>query len=154
VVEQFPRVAEYSALQPNGVHLKTDLKNDLAFGAYLIEVKSAASQRIHECKCGVKVKRDVLSAFLARRVTDDYLIMSSILDDWGRLETMLLQAFRSSKLRASRRCRTQEMSVFLGAILPEFLHEPRESKIVDQAKPCELKNPRCEKSGESQYCIS
>ena len=49
------------------------------------------SQRIHECECGVKVKRDVLSAFLARSVTDDNLVMSSVLSDWGRLETALRQ---------------------------------------------------------------
>lgn len=53
--------------------------------------KKSLSQRIHECKCGVKVKRDVLSAFLARSVTDDQLIMSSVLNDWGRLETTLRQ---------------------------------------------------------------
>ncbi len=54
--------------------------------------KKSLSQRIHECDCGVKVKRDVLSAFLARSVTDDNLIMSSVLNDWGRLETTLRQA--------------------------------------------------------------
>lgn len=53
--------------------------------------KKSLSQRIHECECGVKVKRDVLSAFLARHVTDDNLIMSSVLSDWGRLETALRQ---------------------------------------------------------------
>jgi hypothetical protein len=53
--------------------------------------KKSLSQRIHECECGIKVKRDVLSAFLARSVTDDHLIMSSVLSDWGRLETMLRQ---------------------------------------------------------------
>lgn len=53
--------------------------------------KKSLSQRIHECVCGVKVKRDVLSAFLARSVTDDHLIMSSVLSDWGRLETVLRQ---------------------------------------------------------------
>lgn len=54
--------------------------------------KKSLSQRIHECECGVNVKRDVLSAFLARSVTDDHLIMSSVLSDWGRLETALRQA--------------------------------------------------------------
>jgi hypothetical protein len=53
--------------------------------------KKSLSQRIHECECGIKVKRDVLSAFLARNVTDDHLIMSSVLSDWGRLETTLRQ---------------------------------------------------------------
>jgi hypothetical protein len=53
--------------------------------------KKSLSQRIHECECTVKVKRDVLSAFLARSVTDDNLIMSSVLTDWGRLETTLRQ---------------------------------------------------------------
>ncbi len=53
--------------------------------------KKTLSQRIHECECGVKVKRDVLSAFLARSVTDDNLIMSSVFGDWGRLETALRQ---------------------------------------------------------------
>jgi transposase len=53
--------------------------------------KKSLSQRIHECECGVKVKRDVLSAFLARSVTDDHLIMSSVLSDWERLETTLRQ---------------------------------------------------------------
>jgi len=53
--------------------------------------KKSLSQRIHLCECGVKVKRDVLSAFLARSVTDDSLIMPSVLDDWGRLETALRQ---------------------------------------------------------------
>lgn len=54
--------------------------------------KKSLSQRIHDCVCGVKVKRDILSAFLARSVTDDHLIMSSVLNDWGRLETTLRQA--------------------------------------------------------------
>lgn len=36
--------------------------------------KKTLSQRIHECECGVKVKRDVLNAFLTRSVTDDNLI--------------------------------------------------------------------------------
>ncbi|MEW6499017.1 MAG: transposase, partial [Cyanobacteriota bacterium] len=54
--------------------------------------KKSLSQRIHECECGVKVKRDVLSAFLARSVADNHLIMSSVLSDWGRLETTLRQA--------------------------------------------------------------
>lgn len=54
--------------------------------------KKSLSQRIHECDCGVVLKRDVLSAFLARSVTDDHLIMSSVLNDWGRLETALRQA--------------------------------------------------------------
>ena len=53
--------------------------------------KKSLSQRIHECECGVKVKRDVLSAFLARNVTDDNLIMSSVRFDWGRLERVLRQ---------------------------------------------------------------
>ncbi len=53
--------------------------------------KKSLSQRIHECECGVKIKRDVLSAFLVRSVTDDNLIMSSVLNDWGRLETTLRQ---------------------------------------------------------------
>jgi hypothetical protein len=53
--------------------------------------KKSLSQRIHICECGVKVKRDVLSAFLARSVTDDSLIMPLVLDDWGRLETTLRQ---------------------------------------------------------------
>jgi putative transposase len=54
--------------------------------------KKSLSQRIHECECGIKVKRDVLSAFLARNVTDDHLIMSSVLRDWERLEAVLRQA--------------------------------------------------------------
>jgi hypothetical protein len=54
--------------------------------------KKSLSQRIHKCECGVEVKRDVLSAFLARSVTDDHLIMSSVLNDWGRLETAIRQA--------------------------------------------------------------
>lgn len=54
--------------------------------------KKSLSQRIHECECGVVLKRDVLSAFLARSVTDDHLVMSSVLSDWGRLETALRQA--------------------------------------------------------------
>jgi transposase len=53
--------------------------------------KKSLSQRIHICECGVKVKRDVLSAFLARSVTDDSLIMPLVLDDWGRLEATLRQ---------------------------------------------------------------
>ena len=54
--------------------------------------KKSLSQRIHECECGAVLKREVLSAFLARSVTDDHLIMSSVLSDWGRLETALRQA--------------------------------------------------------------
>jgi hypothetical protein len=53
--------------------------------------KKSLSQRTHECECGVTIQRDVLSAFLARSVTDDNLIMSSVLMDWGRLETTLRQ---------------------------------------------------------------
>jgi len=112
--------------------------------------KKSLSQRIHECVCGVNVKRDVLSAFLARNVTDDSLIMSSVLSDWGRLETVLRQAFRSSKLQASRRCRKQEMSVFLGATLSRILHESRKSEAVGYTKPSGLKNPRFSKTGSSQ----
>jgi len=56
----------------------------------------------------------------------------------------------SSKLRASKRCRKQEMSVFLRAILPESLQEVRESKATGQTKPYVLKNPRFSKTGSSQ----
>lgn len=54
--------------------------------------KKSLSQRVHDCPCGVKVKRDVLSAFLSRSVVDDELDMRSVLSDWGRLETVLRQA--------------------------------------------------------------
>ena len=56
----------------------------------------------------------------------------------------------SSKLQASRRCRTQERSVFLGATLSRSLHESRESEAVGYTKPSGLKNPRFSKSGSSQ----
>jgi len=53
----------------------------------------------------------------------------------------------SIKLRVSRRCRKQELSVFLGAILSVFLNESRKSKIVSHAKPSGFKNPRFSKTG-------
>ena len=60
----------------------------------------------------------------------------------------------SSKLQASRRCRTQERSVFLGATLSRSLHESRESEAVGYTKPSGLKNPRFSKSGSSQSLLS
>lgn len=54
--------------------------------------KKSLSQRVHQCECGVVVKRDVYTAFLSRSVTDNHLVMSSVLRDWGRLETVLRQA--------------------------------------------------------------
>ncbi len=56
--------------------------------------KKFLSERVHRCECGVEVKRDVYSAFLSRSVTDNHLVMPSVLRDWGRLETALRQASR------------------------------------------------------------
>jgi len=56
--------------------------------------KKSLSERIHRCECGIEVPRDVYSAFLSRSVTDHQLVMSSVLADWGRLETVLRQASR------------------------------------------------------------
>ncbi len=56
----------------------------------------------------------------------------------------------SNKLRASKRCRTQEVSVFLGATLPRILLESGKSKMLVHAKLSGLKNPRFSKTGSSQ----
>lgn len=52
----------------------------------------------------------------------------------------------SIKLRVSRLCRKQELSVFLRAILSRFLQEIRESEAVGYTKPYVLKNPRFSKT--------
>jgi hypothetical protein len=56
----------------------------------------------------------------------------------------------SIKLRASRLCRKQELSVVLRAILSRFLQEIRESGAVGCTKSCALKNPRSSRIGKSQ----
>jgi putative transposase len=53
--------------------------------------KKSLSERVHRCECGIEVKRDVYSAFLSRSVTDHQLVMPSVFEDWGRLETVLRQ---------------------------------------------------------------
>jgi hypothetical protein len=60
----------------------------------------------------------------------------------------------SIKLRVSRLCRKQELSVFLGAILSLILQEIRKSEAIGYTKPYVLKNPRFSRIGEFSECFN
>lgn len=57
-------------------------------------VKKSLSQRVHRCKCGVTIHRDLMSGFLARHVNQGQLSLQSARDGWLGSESILQAAWQ------------------------------------------------------------
>jgi len=75
--------------------------------------KKSLNARWHECQqCGIKVQRDLYSAFLARFVQDNQLDRSQALDAWPGVGILLEQAV--SRLKETTTSKTRLASFGLG----------------------------------------
>lgn len=64
--------------------------------------KKPLSQRIHECDCGVRMQRDLYSAWLARYVKRDELQVSQARKAWGGADNLLRTAWKQSEVASAR----------------------------------------------------
>lgn len=60
--------------------------------------KKKLSQRVHKCKCGVHIQRDLYSAFLAKFIHPDTMVLqvSQVLKSWQSTEPCLRAAWRTA----------------------------------------------------------
>ena len=65
--------------------------------------KKALSERVHACPCGLTMQRDLLSAYLARHVSDDRLQAASASEGWQGAEQLLRAAWSLYQSATPRR---------------------------------------------------
>lgn len=66
-------------------------------------IKKSLSQRMHKDNSGLKMHRDLFSAFLARYVNDeDNLLLQSAQQEWTRLESVLKSAWQEFQINCEQ----------------------------------------------------
>jgi hypothetical protein len=65
-------------------------------------MKKSLSHRVHNDVTGIRMHRDLFSAFLARHVDRDTLSLHSAQSEWKRLEPILMEAWEIYQQHASR----------------------------------------------------
>lgn len=65
-------------------------------------VKKSLSERVHQDLSGFEMHRDLFSAYLARYVVEDELLLQAAQLEWSRLEPVLMEAWQRFKQSANR----------------------------------------------------
>lgn len=95
-------------------------------------VKKSLSDRVHYDKTGIVMQRDLFSAFLARHVDDNELLLQNAQIEYLRLEPVLLAAWQQSKINCERV--VFDKSRLGHPPLEQFANDDKQFSQID--KPC------------------
>ncbi len=105
--------------------------------------KKRLSERVHSCDCGVRMQRDLFSAYLARHVKDNLLQVTEANESWSGAEPLLRAAWEQATTTqpASGRRKPTSFGVFgrpsqSGSSEQEGLPTHEASDVVAMAKAC------------------
>ncbi len=65
-------------------------------------IKKSLSERVHHDQTGIVMQRDLFSAFLARYVVENELLLQDAINAYPGMESILLAAWRRSKINCER----------------------------------------------------